>query len=195
MTNRTQTTSFDPAVLDKFYKLISSENGIHVMEFQKKLNELFELPRSENDDMKDYRIGRGSWKELRDEVVPVSRYLDYQKIEDGRLKFSLDNEPLTDCLYWKETDENPTRIEVTASNGKERFYINKELNKGYPTKGFLGLGDDENDKKFKEAIEKPDEVHLGDTALDFMKKGIIRCLEKKEEKLKKYIVLRIKNQT
>ncbi|MBI1216784.1 MAG: hypothetical protein GC185_13330 [Alphaproteobacteria bacterium] len=93
---------FNIEALEDFYRQVSDEKGIDVVEFQKKLNVLFQRPRTE-DDIKAYRLGKGPWKKLRDEVSPVSRYLHFRGIDNGRVRFPLSDLP-PDCVFWEDDE-------------------------------------------------------------------------------------------
>ncbi len=170
---------FNKDALQQFYGEISSEDGIAIEDFQKKLGDLFNRAR-QDDDVKEYRIGRGEWKKLRDEVLPVSCYFFYRKISTGKVRFLLSNEP-PDCMYWGEGDKkNEKSVEVTIAQGRERFFLGKRLNEEKMAGGFLGLGDEKNNDDFEKAIASDRVMYSTEQALDAIKSGVLRCLERKK---------------
>jgi hypothetical protein len=131
---------FRTTALDEFYELISVEGGTGVPEFQANLTALFEQP-SSVEDLNDHRLSRSRWKKLADEVAPVSRFLWFQGVESGRIRFPLDNHP-PDCWLWREGGDNPDQIEVTVAQARERYHLANELVNTGQGRGFIGISDD-----------------------------------------------------
>lgn len=168
---------FDIKALEDFYKLISAKDGIDIAKFQTTLENLFERPRSE-EDLNKYRLSREPWKKLADEVSPVSRFLQYQGIEVGRVRFPLDSKP-PDCWLWKTSEEEPVGIEVTIARGRERYHLSKELVETGTGRGFVGLSDNAPQAAFDEAMARQRTTYNTDHALSAMEEGVSRCLAQK----------------
>lgn len=164
--------------LEDFYKEISDPGGIELTAFQTKLASVFESERS-NSDIKDYRLGKKPWKKLRDEVVPVSRYLKLREIHKGRVRFPLDNKT-PDC-WFTTTDNRELGLEVTIERGREKYHLATELNETGMGRGFIGIQDDESQTEFDVRMFNPRIMFTADQALEATKKGILRCLSKKDD--------------
>lgn len=119
------------------------------------------------------------WKKLADEVSPISRFLDYRKIESGRIRFPLSNEP-PDCFLWIPPNKEPLTIEVTIAQGKERYFLKKELVQTGEGRGFVGVGDDQDNQQFKDAVDKERQMYESSQALIAIRDGILRCLSHKK---------------
>ena len=165
--------------LEGFYKEISDPKGIELAAFQSKLTSVFESERS-GSDIDDYRLGKKPWKKLRDEVVPVSRYLKLSEIHKGRVRFPLDNKT-PDC-WLTTTDDSELGIEVTIERGRERYHLATELNETVMGRGFIGIQDDESQTEFDDRMSNPRTMFTADQALEATKKGILRCLSRKDDK-------------
>ncbi|MBU6953420.1 hypothetical protein [Hahella sp. HN01] len=175
--------AFDSNKLKSLYDELSSQSGMRVIEFQISLESLFGQIRSIQD-IYDYRLGRKPWKKLRDEVMPVSRFLKFTNIKADYVQFPLNNK-VPDCwLLFK--DGSKRGIEVTLERGKERFYLADELNEVGEAPGFMGVQDDAPEVEFEQKRRAAERnMYSTDQALDAFKKGISRCFKKKGDE-KKY---------
>ncbi|MEJ2631911.1 MAG: hypothetical protein P8011_13530 [Acidihalobacter sp.] len=77
---------FDEPALKEFYSELSSDHGISVKRFLQIERELFGRSRSDGD-VAAYRLGKGVWKKLRDEVVPVATFL--RSLEQAHPTFTI----------------------------------------------------------------------------------------------------------
>jgi len=181
--------SFDIHALNKFYDEISSENGVSVSLFKEKIEDLFGRHRSV-DDLTTYRLHKSSWKKLSDEVVPVSRFLNSRKIDTGIIRFPLDDQP-PDAWFWPNENAPRVGIEVTIALGRERQALARELVEKDIGRGFLGLQDDAPQSAFDEATSRQRFMYDSDQALTAVRKGIQRCLQKKNKPRYKGFILLI----
>ena len=170
---------FDTSKLKAFYTQVSSEYGMTVSEFQTSLRDLFELPRT-SDDLRNYRLHRKPWKRLSDEVMPVSRFLQYFGIKADRIRFPLNNEP-PDCWLVKDGQDSHTGIEVTIAQGTERYRLAQELVETGMGRGFIGVPDDASKAVFDNVMSRRRVMYSPDSALSSTRDGIRRCLSRKNQ--------------
>lgn len=169
---------FDIEKLNEFYTALSAADGMSISDSQDRLATLFAKERSK-DDLNDYRLGRGSWKKLRDEIVPVSHFLQFQHIESGWIRFPLDNST-PDC--WLSNDDGDSfGIEVTIERGREQYHLKKEMIEAGQGRGFIGIQDDAPQSTFNDRMSNPRVMYSSEQALDAVKAGIIRCLSRKND--------------
>src|SRR5690349_17755423 len=116
-----QASPFDRHILDEFYARVSVESGVDISSFQRDLASLFTRPRSK-EDLRDYRLSKGPWKKLADEIVPVSGYLICNGVVSGRVRFSL-NDQIPDAWLWRDDQEERVGIEVTIAQARERYHL------------------------------------------------------------------------
>lgn len=168
---------FDTTALNTLYQLLSSPCGMAVAEFQRELSRLFALPRT-SDDLTAYRLSRSAWKKLADEVSPVSRFLRWQVIQEGRVRFPLDNHS-PDC--WLLSDDNaiPQGIEVTIAQARERYHLAREMIEAGWGRGFIGVSDDAPQSEFDRTMSRQRVTYTTDQALLAVDRGIRRCLARK----------------
>jgi hypothetical protein len=171
--------SFDTYVLNDFYARISAEDGLSVIDFQAELVGLFERPRSECD-LNDYRLSKRPWKKLADEITPISRFLRFRGVDSGRVRFPLDNHP-PDGWLWQDEGNDRVGIEVTIAQARERLHLAKELVGKGLGRGFIGLPDDAPQTVFDQAMSKKRAMYSPDQALSATKRGIRRCLKRKDK--------------
>jgi hypothetical protein len=171
--------AFDICALNEFYARISAEGGLGVAIFQAELRGLFKRPRSDRD-RDDYRLSKPPWKKLADEVTPMARFLRFNRVESGRIRFSLDNHA-PDGWLWQGDRNDPVGIEVTIAQGTERYHLAKELVDTGEGRGFIGLADGASPVAFDCAMSKPREMHSTDQILLAITHGILRCLSRKDK--------------
>lgn len=169
---------FDVDKLNEFYEEISSDEGISIGSFQDSLKSLFQDQRSSSD-IENFRLGKSPWKKLRDEITPVSRFIEFNDIGADRIRFPLDNHT-PDCWLLFDVSEN-LGVEVTIERGREKYHLAKELNETGRGRGFIGIQDDSSQTKFDERLSKPRTMFSSEQALEATKAGIIRCLSRKNE--------------
>lgn len=179
-TSRHEMKSFDVRALEDFYVRISAEGGLSVAGFQTEFMDLFKRPRS-SIDLNDYRMSKLPWKKMADEVAPLSRFLRFNGMDSGRVRFPLDNQP-PDCWLWHGDSETPVGIEVTVAQGTERFHLAKEVVDIGQGRGFIGISDDASRAAFKRALSTPRVMYSTPQALSAIKCGILRCLSRKNKK-------------
>ena len=170
---------FDIPALEDFYRTISDPDGIEVTEFQRTLDEHFSRHRSKTD-LDDYRLSKGLWKKLADEVSPVSHYFKYRKVCAGRIRFPLNSQP-PDCFYYPNEKEIPVGLEVTIAQARERFHLKKEMVETGVGRGFIGVSDDAPQGDFDTAMAKDQTMHETNFTLSSIKEGILRCLARKNQ--------------
>ena len=180
--------SFDEAALSGFYERLSSEDGMAVFEFRTGLADLFRRHRPASE-LDDYRLGRRTWKKLRDEVAPISQFLQCRRLKAGRVRFTLDS-TAPDCWYWLDHPNDKTGIEVTTALGRSRYHSSKELIDKGVGRGFLGLQDDAPQEAFDNAMARGRVMISSDGALVATKEGILRCIRRKNNiRYKGFILL------
>jgi hypothetical protein len=169
---------FDVETLNKFYDYISAVDGVGITDFQNRLKTLFAMDRSDGD-LNDYRLGKNQWKKLRDEITPVSHFLQFKKIEAGKIRFPLDNNT-PDC--WLSNDNgDDLGIEVTIERGREKYHLVKEMNEAGIGRGFIGIQDDAPQADFDKRMSNPRTMYVSEQALEATKNGILLCLSKKND--------------
>ncbi|MFL4987194.1 MAG: hypothetical protein ACJ8DU_19480 [Microvirga sp.] len=150
-------------------------NWIEILDLRSALEKLLESRNSK--EVEDYRVGKGAWKKVRDEVVPVSDHLEFWSRTEGQVRFAM-NDEFPDCTV-RLNGSAPIGLEVTIAQGKEDFFLAKELNKGKITPGFLGLQDTASKKKFHNAIARGRVMYSSPQALIAVRQSIALCLERK----------------
>lgn len=168
----------DREALNKFYEEVSARDGMSVTVFHARLASLFADKRTTGD-ICDYRLGKKPWKKLRDEITPVSRFLQFYEIEADRVRFPLNNNP-PDCWLLNDIG-NDCGIEVTIERGREQHHLKRELNQTGIGRGFIGLQDDSSEADFANRMSSRRFMFSSEQALESTKAGIIRCLCKKND--------------
>jgi hypothetical protein len=169
---------FDETRLNDFYADISSCEGMEIAKFQNMVAALFADNRTEHD-IEQYRLGKNRWKKLRDEVSPVSSFLEFNHVEANRIRFPLDNHT-PDCWLMSGNGNN-RGIEVTIERGREKHHLATELNREGMGRGFVGLQDDEPQSVFDNRMSKSRVMYSSEQALEATKQGIMRCLSRKNQ--------------
>lgn len=169
---------FDEKALNDFYADISFSEGMEMATFRNMVAVLFADNRTDHD-IEQYRLGENPWKKLRDEVAPVSRFLELNHVEANRIRFPLDNHT-PDCWLMSGNGNN-RGIEVTIERGREKYYLATELNREGMGRGFIGLQDDERKSVFEHRMSKSRIMHSSEQALEATKQGIMRCLSRKNQ--------------
>lgn len=170
-------TTFDVEALENLYASVSAGDGIDIGDLQARLTQLFSLERS-TEEVRDYRLSRGIWKKLADEISPVSRFLQWRRIDSGRVRFPLDDQP-PDCWLTPGDGGNPIGIEVTIAQARERFHLAKELVRLFWSRGFIGVPDDAPQEEFDRAMSANPTMYSTEQAVSAIGGGILRCLRRK----------------
>lgn len=169
---------FDVGTLQNFYDDLSAPSGMSVTDFQNRQATLFAKGRSTGD-LNDYRLGKNLWKKLRDEIMPVSRFLKYEQIEVDRVRFPLDNYT-PDCWLLIDNGDD-LGIEVTIERGREQYHLTKEMNENGMGRGLIGIQDDAPQTEFDCRMSKPRIMYTSEQSLEATKAGILRCLSRKND--------------
>lgn len=151
---------------------------MEIASFQKMVATLFADDRTGHD-IEHYRLGEKPWKKLRDEVSPVSKFLEFNDIGANRIRFPLDNHT-PDCWLISSNGDN-RGMEVTIERGREKHHLATELNREGMGRGFIGLQDDDQQSEFKHRMSRPRVMYSSEQALEATKQGIMRCLSKKNQ--------------
>lgn len=167
--------ALDLDTLQSLEARLSALDGVTTSELSELLAEAFEGERSAKD-VDDYRLGTRPWKKLRDEVSPVSAFLNYRTLE-GVARFPLDNK-VPDAWFTPEGGA-PVGIEVTRALGRTDYELAKELVRNGVGRGFIGLQDNAPKADFDHALQRPRAMYTTPQALDTVSTGIQRCLEAK----------------
>lgn len=170
---------FDEESLNNFYEKISSPEGMEIVAFKNLLESLFADERRARD-IEKYRLGKHSWKKLRDEIVPVSNFLGFNGVKADRIRFPLDNHT-PDCWLIADNGSNQG-IEVTIERGREKYHLATELNRKDIGRGFIGTQDDEPQSVFDRRMSIPRTMYSSKQALEATKQGILRCLSRKNHR-------------
>lgn len=188
MSNEPESHGAYHAGLDRFLAHISRDSGMPIGEFQSELVDLFEVPRSRQD-LDDYRLSRGPWKKLADEVSPVSQFFRYLGIVAGSVRFPLDSiHP--DCWLTKSPGVDPIGVEVTIAMARQRFHVATEMVQTGVGRGFLGKRDDAPKAEFDAAMARRRTMYSTEHALKAVRDGVLRCMAKKDQpKFAGYILL------
>lgn len=147
---------FTAQSLAALYANISAPAGVTVTALRRHLVEFSSLPIAQAD-LQAYREGRGVWKKLHDEVVPVAHFLDGRYPDDARVRFPLDDQPPD---AWLMIDgEPPVGIEVTAALARAGHEVAKSMAGGGAIPGFIGLQDNATSQQFAAARARGRVLH------------------------------------
>ncbi len=125
-----------------------------------------------------FRLGQGRTKKLRDEVVPVARFLRAVSEPQDRIQFSLDN-AFPDCVLTR-SDGEVRQIEVTVAQAKTRFFTMSELNRRGTGRGYMNLTDEESSGAFENQMAQPRMAYETREIVETASKAIKICIEKKK---------------
>jgi hypothetical protein len=170
---------FDVIALDAFYERVSAIEGIEIAQMEAELQELFKQPRSETD-LNEFRLAKGRWKKLNDEIGPVRTFLTSGGYTEGRVRFPLDDK-VPDCWLWINGASEPIGVEVTLAQGTERYHLMKELVKSGEAPGFIGLPDSTHPAVFNYAITRGRVMYSSDQAIKSTKTGILTRFKDKDK--------------
>jgi len=98
-------------------------NWIEILDLRSALEKLLESRNSK--EVEDYRVGKGAWKKVRDEVVPVSDHLEFWSRTEGQVRFAM-NDEFPDCTV-RLNGSAPIGLEVTMHKAKRTSSLRKNL--------------------------------------------------------------------
>jgi hypothetical protein len=78
------------------------------------------------ENLRQIRFGSSHCKKFVDEIMPMWQMLHLHRITRGHIQFPQDSE-IPDCFFWKQRVDKPQEIEITVSQGRERFHRMREL--------------------------------------------------------------------
>ena len=140
--------------LDDFYAALKS--GTTVANFLERYDGIIWFIHKEGL-TKDYRLGSGRVKKLRDEVSPVTCFVRMHAAPEDRICFAPDD-TAPDCIV-KHGDDRLREIEVTVAQARERLNVMTELNQTGTGRGYLGLSDDAPTEDFLRRMDQPRIAH------------------------------------
>jgi hypothetical protein len=158
--------SYTTQSLSAFYQAVSASDGVAVSEFRLLVSWFARRPISKAD-LQAYREGRKPWKKLRDEIVPVEKFLTGRYPDQTRIRFPLDDQPPDAWLMFGSGVS--IGIEVTAALARARVGIGKSLVTGAPVPGFIDLQDDAPSVAFTHAKSRARILHS--------RKGVDRAID------------------
>lgn len=169
---------FDLDTLQRLKARLSAPEGIAIGDLRRLLESVFEDERSAKD-VDDYRVGTRPWKKkLKDEVSPISAFLDFIGT-GGCVHFPLDS--LVPDAWFTPVGGETVGVEVTRALGRTDYELNKEMVRDGIGRGFLGLQDNAFKADFDHALQRPRAMYTTRQALDTVGTGIQRCLEAKND--------------
>ena len=127
--------ALDLDTLHDLEERLSAPEGVPTSGLTELLSAAFKGERGAKD-VDDYRLGTRPWKKLRDEVSPVSAYLNFKGLE-GNVRFPLDNK-VPDAWFTPDGGA-PVGIEVTRALGRTDYELAREMVRDGIGRGFLGL--------------------------------------------------------
>lgn len=160
--------------LDDFYDVLRS--GITVESFLEKQAEILGFMHAWGL-TNDYRLGKGRVKKLRDEIVPVARFVRAHAKPEDRIRFALDDTH-PDCTLCHQ-DSRRREVEVTVAQAQERFHLMKELNEKGTARGFLGITDDSARQDFKDRMGCERKAYSTEEVLRCIQSAIELCAQNK----------------
>jgi hypothetical protein len=161
--------------LDGFYSVL--RNRTTVAEYISRYEALFPLIHS-NGLTANYRLAKGPFKRLRDEITPVFPFAQQHAALDDEIQFPLDDGP-HDCNIWHRAQGRHRTIQITVVHGHARFRIMTELNAAGCSRGFLALNDDSGKQAFNDAMGREREMYSTARAQQVMLRAFSLCAEKK----------------
>lgn len=135
--------------LDDFYAAL--RKGLPVEDFLRRRGQIFQFVKSHGL-AEDYVLGRGRLDKLRDEVIPIARFVREHASPDDEIRFALDNS-YPDCVLRNRHGRQRT-IEVTVTRAKERLALMEQLIKGGEVHGVINLQDHAELSDFRRHAER-----------------------------------------
>ncbi len=173
MSNTKQTDALD--------RLLSRLRGkLTIPDFKSEIDQYWKEEIINRQHLNEVRFNSGPGKRLMDEIMPVSRMLKFGNMTEGWVQFP-QNYEIPDCYLWKPDAARPTKIEITVSQGRERFHRRKELVEEGHSHGYVGLQDDASEEDFKAARGREHSAYSTEKVLERTKRGIEIALNKKND--------------
>jgi hypothetical protein len=122
--------------LDEFYAAL--KGGLTIEDFLRWREQIFRFVKSSGL-TDDYVLGRGRVDKLRDEVIPVARFVKEHARPDDKIRFALDDS-FPDCVVSNQHGRQ-REIEVTVARAKERVALMEQAIKGEEIHGIINLQD------------------------------------------------------
>lgn len=169
-------------VLQELYDCISRK--VSIADFREKLEEFWYYEVVEREFLPKIRLSGNPCKKLMDEVMPVARFLCLHNIDDGFVRFPLNNK-VPDCFLWRLDNDDPQEIEVTVAQGTVRFHHTNDLIKKGESHGFMDLQDNSSESEFDNYSTSEHGCYSTDQVVKNIREGIIISLGKKKDP-KKY---------
>lgn len=135
---------FTQETLQALYDVVSHSDGVSVAELRSLAAEFTTRPLAAAD-LKAFREGKKPWKKLRDEVLPVERFLSFEYPDDTEVRFPLDDQPPD---AWVRAEVGEIGVEVTGALARAGIEVGKSLAYGTPVPGFIALPDDATQQAF-----------------------------------------------
>lgn len=169
---------FNESALFELYDAVSAESGVSLIELRGMLDDFSNRSRS-SDDVQAYREGRKPWKKLRDEIVPVERFLSAAYSDQTIVRFPLNDQPPD---AWVTVGDGPAvGIEVTGALARSSVEVAKWLADGGAAPGFIGLQDDAKQSAFDAARSRKRITHSRKGIEDSIDRSITDRLEAKDK--------------
>jgi hypothetical protein len=173
MSNTVQTGALD--------RLLSRLRGkLTISDFKSEIDQYWGKEIVNRQHLAEIRFSSGPGKRLMDEIMPVSRMLKFGNITEGWVQFP-QNYEVPDCYLWERDTALPTKIEITVSQGRERFHRMKELFEEGHSHGYVGLQDDASEEDFKTARGREHSAYSTEKVLECTKREIEIALNKKND--------------
>ena len=181
---------FNVETLNAFLKAISAKDGVEISWFLSELDRLFGFERAQ-DDIDDFRLKRGPWKKLADEVVVVAHHFEFLQFPKGRVRFPLDNE-CPDCWFMLNCKKEWQGLEVTRASARHIYEETKMMIRDGYLSSRIPLPDNASSNEVTEYFDKTESCGLYSSidCADSMMKGIQTCIRKKNNQTPpEYILL------
>ena len=143
--------------LDDFYAAL--KKGITIEDFLRRREEIFQFVKTHGL-TNDYKLGRGRVSELRDEVIPIARFVRDHALPDDEIRLALDNS-YPDCVL-RNRHGRQREIEVTVARAKERVALMEQLIKGGEVHGVIDLPEQAELSDFRRHAELAGDPDMAD---------------------------------
>jgi hypothetical protein len=139
----------------------------------------------------EFRLGSGQLKKLKDEVLPVVRFVRLHATADDLVRFAIGSS-YPDC-EWVPVGKRKREIEVTVGQAKERLHTMRELNECGKSRGFVGLSDSEPQTAFEEVMRQPREGYSIERVVRCVSEALASCVENKSRHQGDILLIEITN--
>lgn len=168
--------TFDLEHLKAMESELSSEDGVSTDRLHAMLNEAFDMERS-IEDIEAYNVGKRDWQKLRDEISPISTFLQREDFSGG-IRFPDDDPP---DAWFTPRGEAVIGIEVTRALGRGDAELSKKLVREGSSPGFVELPDTAPKADFEKALTRGRVVHNPRAIVNALSEGISIALSKKDK--------------